>query len=61
MMPRRSRTISLMRAGDSLGESFEVKEEELFGEGGFEKIVDEVTGIEKNLGTFELSQFTPKT
>jgi hypothetical protein len=26
----------------------------------FEKIVDEVAGIEKRLGVFELSQFTPK-
>jgi hemerythrin-like domain-containing protein len=45
---------------DSLGESFEKKEDELFGEGGFEKIVDEVAGIEKRLGIFELSQFTPR-
>jgi len=45
---------------DSLGESFEKKEDELFGEGGFEKIVDEVAGIEKRLGISELSQFTPK-
>jgi hemerythrin-like domain-containing protein len=45
---------------DSLGESFEDKEVELFGEGGFEKIVDEVTGIEKRLGISELSQFTPR-
>jgi hemerythrin-like domain-containing protein len=45
---------------DSLGESFEKKEEELFGEGGFEKIVDEVAGIERRLGIFDLSQFTAK-
>jgi hemerythrin-like domain-containing protein len=44
---------------ESFGESFEDKEVELFGEGGFEKIVDEVTGVEKRLGIFELSQFTP--
>jgi hypothetical protein len=46
---------------DCLSESFEDKEDELFGEGGFEKIVGEVTGIEKRLGIFELSQFTPRT
>jgi hemerythrin-like domain-containing protein len=54
------RTIVSPKEFDSLGESFEVKEEELFGEGGFEKIVDEVTGIEKKLGIFELSQFTAR-
>jgi hemerythrin-like domain-containing protein len=45
---------------DSLGEDFEKKEHELFGEDGFEKMVDKVGGIEKQLGIYELSQFTPK-
>lgn len=45
---------------DSLGEDFEKKENELFGEDGFEKIVDKVADIEKKLGIFDLSQFTPK-
>jgi hemerythrin-like domain-containing protein len=45
---------------DSLGEDFEKKEHELFGEDGFEKMVDKVAGIEKQLGIYELSQFTPK-
>lgn len=45
---------------DSLGETFEGKETELFGEGGFEKMVEEVAGVEKKLGIFVLSQFTPK-
>ena len=45
---------------DSLGEDFEKKEHELFGEDGFEKMVDKVSGIEKKLGIYELSQFTPK-
>ena len=35
------------------------KEEALFGEVGFEKIVDQVAGLEKTLGIYELSQFTP--
>lgn len=53
------RTIVSAKEFDSLGEIFEDKEVELFGEGGFEKIVDEATGIEKRLGIFDLSQFTP--
>jgi hemerythrin-like domain-containing protein len=45
---------------DSLGEDFEKKEHELFGEEGFEKIVDKVASIEKKLGIYDLAQFTPK-
>jgi hemerythrin-like domain-containing protein len=45
---------------DSLGEDFEKKEEELFGEDGFGKMVDKVAEIEKKLGIYDLSQFTPK-
>jgi hemerythrin-like domain-containing protein len=45
---------------DSLGEDFEKKEHELFGEDGFEKMVDKVAGIEKRLGIYNLAQFTPK-
>jgi hemerythrin-like domain-containing protein len=45
---------------DSLGEDFEKKEHSLFGEDGFEKMVDKVAGIEKELGIYDLSQFTPK-
>ena len=45
---------------DSLGEDFEKKEHELFGEDGFEKMVDRVAGIEKALGIYDLSQFTPR-
>jgi hemerythrin-like domain-containing protein len=45
---------------DSLGEDFEKKEDDLFGEDGFEKMVDKVGDIEKKLGIYELSQFTPK-
>jgi hemerythrin-like domain-containing protein len=45
---------------DSLGEDFEKKEDELFGDDGFEKIVDKVAGIEKQLGIYDLAQFTPK-
>jgi len=45
---------------DSLGEDFERKEDELFGEDGFEKVVDKVAGIEKRFGIYDLAQFTPK-
>ena len=45
---------------DSLGEDFEKKEHELFGEDGFEKMVDKVASIEKKLGIYDLAQFTPK-
>jgi hypothetical protein len=45
---------------DALGEDFEKKEHELFGDDGFEKMVDRVAGIEKTLGIYDLAQFTPK-
>lgn len=45
---------------DSLGEEFEKKEHTLFGEEGFEKTVEQVAGIEKMLGIYDLAQFTPK-
>jgi hemerythrin-like domain-containing protein len=44
----------------ALGEDFEKKEHQLFGEEGFEKMVDRVAGIEKTLGIYDLAQFTPK-
>jgi hemerythrin-like domain-containing protein len=44
----------------ALGEDFEKKEHQLFGEEGFEKIVDDVAGIEKTLGIYDLAQFTPR-
>ena len=45
---------------DALGEDFEKKENQIFGEGGFEKNVDRVAAIEKTLGIYDLAQFTPK-
>ena len=44
----------------ALGEEFEKQEDKLFGDDGFEKMVDRVAGIEKTLGIYDLSQFTPK-
>lgn len=45
---------------DSLGEEFENNEHKLFGNDGFETMVNKVADIEKSLGSYELSQFTPK-
>jgi hemerythrin-like domain-containing protein len=42
----------------ALGEEFEDKEHELFGQEGFEGMVTKVATIEKRLGIFELAQFT---
>jgi len=45
---------------DALGDDFEKREHELFGKEGFEGMVDRVAEIEKLLGIYDLSQFTPK-
>jgi hemerythrin-like domain-containing protein len=42
----------------ALGDMFERREHELFGERGFEGVVDEVAAIEKGLGIYDLAQFT---
>ncbi len=44
---------------DALGEEFEKKEDEHFGDEGFFKVVDQVAGLEKKLGIYDLAQFTP--
>lgn len=44
---------------DSLGEEFEKNEHKRFGKDGFDTMVEKVAGIEKRLGIYELSQFTP--
>jgi hemerythrin-like domain-containing protein len=43
-----------------MGDKFEDIEQEKFGKGGFEKIVNEVAGLETTLGIENLAQFTPK-
>lgn len=45
---------------DALGEEFENNEHKLFGQDGFERMVDKVAMIEKSLGIYELEQFTPR-
>jgi hemerythrin-like domain-containing protein len=42
-----------------LGEQFEKEEHRLFGEEGFERTVDEVAAVEKQLGIDDLAKFTP--
>lgn len=46
---------------DSLGDEFEDEEKKMFGEDGFEKMVAEVAAIERDLGIYDLAQFTPET
>jgi hemerythrin-like domain-containing protein len=54
------RTMVSAQEYEALGEKFEDKEHELFGKDGFEKIVNEVADLEKALGIYDLTQFTPK-
>ena len=51
--------VSLHEYG-ALGEDFEKKEDELFGEGGFFKVVDQIAELESKLGIYDLRQFTPR-
>jgi hemerythrin-like domain-containing protein len=45
---------------DQLGDVFEEREHELFGKEGFDGIVVKIAKIEKALGIYDLSKFTPK-
>jgi hemerythrin-like domain-containing protein len=54
------RTIVSKQEFGALGEDFEKKEHQLFGDEGFEKMVDRVASIEKTRGIYDLAQFTPK-
>jgi len=54
------KTIVSRNEYDSMGEDFEEKEHQLFGEDGFDVMVERVAKIEKQLGIYDLSQFTPK-
>ena len=44
---------------DALGEQFEKNEHKQFGTDGFDLYRDKVAGLEKQLGIYELAQFTP--
>lgn len=52
----------LMPAEDyeKLGETFEDREHELFGEEGFTGIVGDVADLERKLGIYDLNKFTPR-
>ncbi len=43
----------------AMGEDFEDQEHKLFGKDGFETMVEKVANIEKQLGIYDLSMFTP--
>ncbi len=45
---------------EALGDTFETKEEELFGKDGFKTLVDKVAVLEKELSIYNLEKFTPK-
>jgi hemerythrin-like domain-containing protein len=44
----------------ALGEEFDRIEQKTFGGDGFDMAVDQVTALEKQLGLYDLTQFTPK-
>ncbi len=54
------RSLMTAKEFDEMGDRFEDKEHQLFGEHGFENIVAQVAEFEKSLGIYDLSQFTPK-
>jgi hemerythrin-like domain-containing protein len=58
LFPALKKIISSHEYG-SLGEDFEKKEHQLFGKDGFESMVAKVAEIEKSLGIYDLSRFTP--
>ena len=45
---------------DAMAEEFEQKEHRLFGEDGFEKMVDRVANLERQMDVHDLNLFTPK-
>ncbi len=55
------RTILKPKQVEALGDRMEEDEHKVLGDEGFEKSVDQVAAIEKQLGIYDLTQFTPKT
>jgi hemerythrin-like domain-containing protein len=45
---------------EKMGDIFETREKQLFGERGFERMIDQVAIIERKLMIYDLSRFTPK-
>lgn len=54
------RSVVSAKEYDEMGDKFEDVEHERFGPEGFKKIVNEVAGLEKKLGLYDLAQFTPE-
>jgi hemerythrin-like domain-containing protein len=54
------RSLMTAKEFDEMGDRFEDREHQLFGEHGFEDIVAQVAGFEKTLGIYDLGEFTPK-
>lgn len=54
------RTLMTARQVESLGDKMEEDEQKVLGHEGFERSVAEVESIEKALGIYDLSKFTPK-
>ena len=54
------RTILRPKQVEELGDRMEEDEHKVLGDEGFEKSVAQVEGIEKQLGIYELAQFTPR-
>ncbi len=59
LFPALHKVVSAKRLKE-LGDQFEKEEDRLFGDEGFEKTVDQVAAIEKQLGIYDLARFTPK-
>jgi hemerythrin-like domain-containing protein len=54
------RTLITPAQVEALGDKMEEDEHRVLGDEGFERSVDRVSSIEKELGIYDLSQFTPK-
>jgi hemerythrin-like domain-containing protein len=54
------RTLLTPRQVEALGDKMEEDEHKVLGNEGFEKSVDKVASIEKALGIYDITQFTPK-
>ena len=53
------RTVVSPKEFDVMGDEFEEHEHRMFGEKGYESIVEKIAGYEKKLGIHELAKFTP--
>jgi hemerythrin-like domain-containing protein len=55
------RTLLSPKQVETLGDRMEEAEHKVLGDEGFERSVDQVAAIEKQLGIYDLKQFTPQT